>query len=76
MIHAASSSYTEIFPGQQKARELNHLRVTVDMRIIRHTIGSSAWLTALTQDEFQALLNEILPAVEQEREKRKSHTSH
>ncbi len=76
MIHAASSLYAEIFPGQQKARELNHLLVAGDMRIIRHTIGSSAWLTTLTQDEFQTLLNEILPAVEQEREKRKSLTSH
>lgn len=71
MIHTAPASYTDIFPIQQKTFNLNRLQVSLDMKVIHHTLGSAAWLANLTQDEFQNLLSEILPAIEQERIKRK-----
>jgi hypothetical protein len=73
MIHTASDAYslTDILHAHQRAKDLTRIRVSADIKIIRHTLGSPTWLASLTGAEFQNLLKEILPMLEQEQEKRK-----
>lgn len=42
----------------------------VAMGFIRSSLGTSAWLEALNDEEFQYLLTEILPTVEAEKARR------
>lgn len=63
----ASSDQTWSVARQQ---EITRTRVYVAMGFIRSSLGTSAWLEALNDEEFQAILTEIIPVVEAEKARR------
>lgn len=51
-------------------KEITRSRIFVALGFIQNTVGTPAWLELLNEDEFQALLTDILPALEYEKKRR------
>lgn len=62
--------FSPTLPKISGQKEITRSRILVALGFIQNTAGSLGWLERLNDVEFQALLTDILPALEYEKKRR------